>query len=414
MNNYITKQANAARPIRILFVENGIGYGGAAISLHNHLSYLDRNQFIPVVVTSRRGKGYDKYSDVAQWSVIPDRLLNRTLLRLWCHRLIPSHRTANRVISFLDYMFNLAPFVLRLIFVALRKRVNLVVLNNDPLCNMGGFFAAQLLRLPLICFVRGSLANTRTIRYILNRVKHFVAVSRFIKSELMTFSVPSSNVTIVYSIRDWNHYAPHLSVKQIREEWGVSHGDVIIGITGLLIPWKGHRIFIQAAAEVLRELPRTHFFIIGGSVDEFPDYPLELKTLVDSVDTQGRIRFLGHCADMPRILGGLDIVVHASTVPEPLGMVVAEGMVMGKPVVASASGGPLEMIEDGRTGFLIPPGDPAALSSVLIKLSRDPHLRQDIGRSARASALNTFCSERETAKLEALYRDVATTQQKNY
>jgi glycosyltransferase involved in cell wall biosynthesis len=109
---------------------------------------------------------------------------------------------------------------------------------------------------------------------------------------------------------------------------------------------------------------------------------------------------------MPKILSGIDIVVHASLVPEPLGMVIAEGMAMGKPVIASASGGPLEIIDDGRTGFLIPPGNPQALASVLIKLVRDPLLRQEVGRSARESALSLFCREKETAKLTALYRDV--------
>ena len=395
---------SAETPLKILFVENGIGFGGAALSLYCHLQALDRRRFSPVVVTPRGGTGYEDYARIAQWYVVPDQAISRAALRGNFRRLFPG-KLAGRCASLADYTVNLFPYVVKLMAIARRERVGLVVLNNDPVCNMAGVITARLLGLPVISFVRGTLWRSRLTARLLGTVDRIIAISEFVRGELAEFGIDPQVVTIVRSIRDWSQFNPSLDVVPVRAEMEVAANEVAIGITGLLIPWKGQRVFLQAAATVVEAYDNVRFVIVGGGVEEFPEYPGELAGLAEKLGIARGVTFLGQRTDMPRLLAGLDIVVHASTEPEPLGLVIVEGMVMEKPVVATAIGGPLEMIVDGKTGFLVQPGEPKALATRLTELVADSELRCRVGRAARAWALENFSRERETMKLAALYEE---------
>ncbi|KAF0221832.1 MAG: group 1 glycosyl [Geobacteraceae bacterium] len=396
-------------PLKIMFIENGIGYGGAALSLFNHLKALDPNRFKCVVVTPRGGTGYDDYTKVAALHVLPDQTVSRSALRRFFRRVLPLAPVADRCASAADYLVNLLPYVVRLVALLRREHVRVVVLNNDPVCNMGGVIAARLMGLPVASFVRGTLWRSWLTSLLLGKVDRLIAISGFVRGELAALDVDPETVMIVRSIRDWSRFDTCLDAVQVRVEMGLSPGEVAIGITGLLIPWKGQSIFLQAAAKVLADYGNARFIVIGGGVEEYPDYPEQLRELVKSLGIGGKVTFMGQRTDMPRLLAGLDIVVHASTDPEPLGLVIAEGMVMEKPVIATALGGPLELIEEGRTGFLVPPGDPVALATRLTVLVADPELRCRVGKAARIWALENFSRERETMKLVALYEELSAT-----
>ncbi len=390
----------AGPPHGILFVENGIGFGGAAVSLLNHLKVLDRSRFRPVVVTPRAGEGYRDLGDLAGWHVVPNGTVPPASLRRAFRLFGPA---SARLASWADYGVNLLPYVGRLTSIARREGVRLVVLNNDPVCNMGGLAAARLLGLPAVSFVRGTLWDARLTRFLLRRVDFFVPVSRYVREHLAGFGVPGGRMRVVRSIRDWDRFDPGRLGPGAREDLGLAPGDVAVGMLGLLIPWKGHRVFVDAAARVLAERPRVRFFVIGGEVDAFRGYRAELERLVRERGIGDRFRFLGHRPDVPRVVAGLDIMVHASTEPEPLGLVIAEGMVMEKPVIATDMGGPRELIEHGETGFLVAPGDPEALARAVVSLVDDPGLRRRTGEAGRRWVLENLSREGETAKLVEIY-----------
>jgi len=102
----------------------------------------------------------------------------------------------------------------------------------------------------------------------------------------------------------------------------------------------------------------------------------------------GRVEFRGFRENVAEELERLDVLVHASIIPEPFGQVVLEGMSAGLPVVASGAGGPAEIVAHGRTGFLYQPGDAEALAERLLLLGRDPTLRRRIGAAARMQTAN--------------------------
>lgn len=180
---------------------------------------------------------------------------------------------------------------------------------------------------------------------------------------------------------------------------------VVVGILGRLEPWKGQETFLRAAAVLAQSDPRLRFAVVGGAVLGWEgDYPQRLERLAAELGIADRTVFPGHQADAWAWLDAFDIAVHAST-GEPFGLTVVEAMALGKPVVAAASGGPLETIEDGVTGLLVPPGDHDALAAAVGRLRASPELAGSIGATAAARA-GRFDEDATAAAFARLVRSV--------
>ena len=143
----------------------------------------------------------------------------------------------------------------------------------------------------------------------------------------------------------------------LRREWGVARDATLWVLPGRLTGWKGQRVAIAA----LEHAPGAHLVCIGDAQGR-EGYLAELAALAAKLGVADRVALVGHSADMPAVYAAADVVLSASTDPEAFGRVAAEAQAMGRPVVASAHGGALETVEDGRTGVLVPPGDARALA----------------------------------------------------
>jgi len=174
--------------------------------------------------------------------------------------------------------------------------------------------------------------------------------------------------------------------------------------------WKGQHVFLRAAALLAgRGLPFTAIVAGGTLFDIEPEYAGELERLAAAPSLAGKVRFLGNRRNPQDWMNACDVVVHASVEPEPWGLVVAEAMACGRAVIASAAGGPLEMIDHKRTGWLTAPGDEVALASWLEILLANPALRAELGAAARSHAEAEFDPRRAAALLSSeLWRLWAT------
>ncbi len=179
-----------------------------------------------------------------------------------------------------------------------------------------------------------------------------------------------------------------------------------IVMIGRLTPWKGQPVFLKAFARAFAGAA-VEAIIVGGPLFGEEAYEHELRQLADDLGISGQVAFVGHVDDVPALLASADIVVHASTLPEPFGQVIVEGMALGRAVVASDAGGPSEIITDGVNGLLFPPGDVDGLEHVLCRLASDPALRLELGTAALIRAAD-YSPERIGAQVLALYRHVAT------
>ncbi|WP_040864208.1 glycosyltransferase family 4 protein [Nocardia exalbida] len=150
--------------------------------------------------------------------------------------------------------------------------------------------------------------------------------------------------------------------------------EAVVVVVGRLSPWKGQDVFLRALAAVPTR-PAAVYLVGGTFFDEQP-FRRYLEQLADELGLA--VTFTGHVDDPDRYLAEADVLVHCSVLPEPFGQVVVEGMAAGCAVIATAPGGPAEIIADGRTGRLVPAGDEAALTAALTELLGDPAARARI------------------------------------
>ena len=174
-----------------------------------------------------------------------------------------------------------------------------------------------------------------------------------------------------------------------------------IGVVGRLSPWKGQDVFLSAFAQAFKDTP-ARARIIGSPLFGEASYAESLESLASELGISPQVEFLGFREDVWAELNQLDVLVHCSVLPEPFGQVVLEGMAAGVAVVASAAGGPTELITDGVNGILTTPGDSAELASVLQRLVADPKLRAALGARGQARS-RAFTPTRVALELLEIY-----------
>lgn len=177
-----------------------------------------------------------------------------------------------------------------------------------------------------------------------------------------------------------------------------------VGIVGRLTPWKGQHVFLEGFA---RAFPGggVRARIVGEAMFGESGYAAELRALAARLGVAERVEFAGFRADVEAELLELDVLVHASVIPEPLGQVVFEGMAAGLPVLAAGAGGLLEHVADGRNALLYEPGDPVALAAGLRRLEASRDLRAGLG-AAGCETARRFSPEVVGREMLAFYDEV--------
>jgi glycosyltransferase involved in cell wall biosynthesis len=185
-----------------------------------------------------------------------------------------------------------------------------------------------------------------------------------------------------------------------------------VGLVATMARWKGHRTFLEAIARLPVDLP-LRAYIVGDAVyhTEGSQYSIdELRQVARSLGVADRVGFTGFVHTPEATFRALHIVVHASTSPEPFGLVIAEAMACGRPVIVSNAGGAAEIVTPGVDALVHSPGDAGDLAARIAALARDPTLRAQLGRAARATAERAFDRARLAKELIPIYRDVAMSE----
>ncbi len=194
-------------------------------------------------------------------------------------------------------------------------------------------------------------------------------------------------------------------IHALARQWSVPDGAAVILLPARVTAWKGHALLLDALALLCADDPVRDWVcvLVGPSAGGRGSFGHALLAQAERLGLRARLRFAGHCADMPAAYGLADIVVVPSLQPEPFGRAVVEAQAMRRVVLAAAHGAALETVEHGVTGYLFPPGDAAALASLLRHaLSLSPGQRCWLGDNARASVLSGYTS----AAMQAATLDV--------
>lgn len=190
----------------------------------------------------------------------------------------------------------------------------------------------------------------------------------------------------------------------LSREWRVPDGANIIMMPGRITRWKGHPVLIEAIARLGR---RDIFCVMIGSDQGRSEYRRELEDSIQNKGLGGRVRIVDHCNDMPAAYMLATVVISASTDPEGFGRVPVEAQAMGRPIIASDHGGAQETILRGETGWLVKPGDPAALEAAIHEaLALNPTQRAILATRAMSHVAANFTREQMADRTLNVYAEL--------
>jgi glycosyltransferase involved in cell wall biosynthesis len=282
-------------------------------------------------------------------------------------------------------------------FVAwLRQRRIAVVHACDRYANIFGLPAAALAGVPLRIASRRELAPPdqtrahRTAMRLAYRAAHrVVANSTAAAAMLEAEGVPAAKVLVISNGIDLSRFAPAVPAPLT--------GRRIIATVANLRPGKGHDVLLRAFAAVVGQVPGARLRLVGSGILREP-----LERLAADLGVAPSIEFLGHCENVQDVLSASHLYAFPSwTEAFPNGLI--EGMAAGLPVVTTATGGMVELVEHGVNGLLVPPGDAGALAAALLDLMRTPVLADRLGSTARSTIQARYSFERMIREFDGLY-----------
>lgn len=402
--------------IRVLFVEASTGgvLGGSLTGLYHQIRGMDRSAFAAGMVLYEPKAAIEE--DLRRLGVPVFRVRRRrlekehALLRYEGYRQAKAWQPVRSLLAAGRQTLRLAveeaPAAIRLARVIRRFGADVVHLGNGLRANFDGVLACLLTRTPCLVHVKGFEKFTDRERRIAPRVDALVSMTQAVDAHCRRLGVRGRTMHVVYDAVDEAGFLPGRDPAAVRAELGIAGGAPCAGVVGNIQEWKGQAVLVEAMARVLPAVPEARALIVGGVHRAGMQYAEALRARLAALGLDGAVRFTGFRADVPDVMNALDVVVHTSVRAEPFGRVILEGMLLGKPVVATAAGGVPELIVDGETGFLTPPGDAAALADRLVPLLRDPGLRARVGTAARAWARERFSLARHVAEMCAIYRQL--------
>jgi glycosyltransferase involved in cell wall biosynthesis len=229
-----------------------------------------------------------------------------------------------------------------------------------------------------------------------NRVDQVLSVSSRLAERMASdIGFPVERIKVIRNGVDTERFRPR-SKAAARGAIGIPEEAFVIGAVGRLVPVKDYPTLLSALA-VIRDRGIAFHALIAGTG------PLrqQLQAMADSLRLHN-VTFLGNRNDVEQVLSAFDVFVLSSS-SEGLSNTIQEAMATGLPVVATRVGGADELIDQSRTGLLVPPGSPDALADAITLLARDREARQRMGEEARRRAENAFGLDRMIRDYESLY-----------
>lgn len=368
------------RPLRLLFLTGFLGHGGSERQLYLLLRHLDPTHFERhvVVFNESPNRTYDaplREAGVRIWPLPPDcKGVRRRSVYLY------RRFRALRPDIVHSWTFHDNPYA------ALIGRLAGVPVRWGSLRN--ALHAVEAQRLPPL------------YRWLsLRAPQRLVVNAHALAGQVVAAGVPTGRVTVLPNclpLPEPDLPPPDLSA------WGIDGRHQLIGIIGNLRHQKNHALFVAALARLLPHYPDARGLIIGQPLPRNPGVAADIHAAIAAHNLTDRIHLLGFRDDVPALLQRLDVVALTSHY-EGLPNAVLEAQAAGCPVVATRVGGVPELIEDGVTGHIVPPGDPTAFAAALARLLDDPPHARDLAVAARAHVARRHGCATIAAQASRLY-----------
>jgi glycosyltransferase involved in cell wall biosynthesis len=288
--------------------------------------------------------------------------------------------------------------------VRLSRDYDLVYANTQKAFVMSAI-AAAISRRPLVFHLHDILStqhfsqtNLKVVITLANRFCRLViANSEATKQAFIEAGGKPDLVHVVYNGFHADRYLEQIETRiNLRKELGLKD-QFVVGCFSRLSPWKGQHVLLESLAQLSKNVT---VLLVGEALYGEDDYVQKLHDQTVELGLSDRVQFLGFRSDVPALMQACDVIAHTSTSAEPFGRVIVEAMLSRRPVIATAAGGAVELIDDRQTGWLVPPGDVAALTTAILELQPNP--ANSIIQTAYQAAIDRFSIMSNNQKIDAL------------
>lgn len=362
--------------MKILFLDQSGALGGAELCLLDILSELSADCVVGLFENG-------PFRDRLETDHIPVEVLSQ--------QAIPIRKDSN-VVQSMAGSVQLLPLIKRTRQLA--QGCDLIYANTPKALVLGALVSIST-GLPLVYHLHDIITpehfsfTNRTLLIGLANLfaRQVIANSEASREAFIAAGGSGAKVTVVYNgFRLENYRANGENRDRIRQQLGWGN-RFVVGHFSRLSPWKGQHVLLEALAQCPEEVCAL---FVGEALFGETHYVQELYRMVSRLRLQERVKFLGFRSDVPPIMMACDLVAHTSTAPEPFGRVVVEAMLCQRPVVASAAGGIVELVHHQVTGWLSPPGDAAALATMIHICREDAQAAATIAQRGAQQARHRF------------------------
>jgi glycosyltransferase involved in cell wall biosynthesis len=258
---------------------------------------------------------------------------------------------------------------------------------------------------------------SRWNRFVVHQAHGIHVHSEYLRGQIAAYTKKAAVLKMIPNALQVERYSPAQSPLTAREALKIAPETIVVLMPGRLSPFKGQSDLVEAAPFVLQKHPNVLFLIAGRDTKEAvfthgphaTSFKAILKNRIAELNLTQQVRLVGYYPDLIELLAAADIVTMPSW-EEPFGLVALEGMAMAKPVVSTRAGGVPEFMRDEKTGYLIPPREPAALAEALLKLLKDPLLAQSMGHEGRRCVEESHTAQVYAAHVAELLHAVICVQ----
>jgi glycosyltransferase involved in cell wall biosynthesis len=297
---------------------------------------------------------------------------------------------------------------LRIGWAMLRVRPDLVHANTTA-SMLAAVVPARLWRRPIVWHVRDPAPPAWLSRWLAKHAAAVIAVSRAVRDELVAQGVPSGRIRVIpNAVEEVGISAAEVTEarRRLRDRLDLADSAFVFLNVGRFVCWKKQELYLRAASRIARTCPWARFVLVGGEPTAGdPGCRSELEQLILKLGLEDKVRVLDWQDNPVPILAGSDVLVHAATA-EPFGRVLIEAMSVGVPVIAVAAGGPLDIVEPGVSGLLVPPDEVTAIASAMERLYRDKVLADRLSAGGQARVTASLTSQSNIRRVLEVYGEV--------
>lgn len=351
--------------------------GGSHSCMHNLIRYSDRNRFRFTAGFFSENMYVPLYRDLGvEVVIIPS---------------IPARRegpsVTRKAINWYNREYKLEKHLLSYLK---KQKFDILLLNNTLFESVNFIRVANRLKLPIVAYERGIMNYSQEHIHASHGVDASIAVSEAILKNMVEYKFLSRKMVLIYDGIDPSRFAGPFDPIEIKKKLQIPAESKVIGILGNVRYWKGQKYFIEGFKSLAPIYRNLYGLIIGGWSEVDQEYLHDLRKTIRDAGLEDRILFLGYRNDAPALLSILDVFVHASISPEPFGMVLLEAMAAKTPVIATKFGGPLEILDGGEFGTLVPPEDGEAIARECRRYLSDEAYRKDMVEKAYTMLCEKF------------------------